>query len=174
MPTNREYWRSYYARSRERISETRRERYRTDAEFRKTIRERALARHRRLRVERLKLRAENPQAPSARGWNKPRVVLVKDGHLLLYSLGEFAARLHVDRQTVIGWERKGLLPAPTVTDDLKRRWYSEAYMDTVSGAVWSLRAAGEWGHEKLKAAVAKAVKETPPPAVDVSEAGGAD
>lgn len=80
--------------------------------------------------------------PGVRGYNRPRVMAVDGEDSLVHCVSEFADRVGRDVQTITAWEQNKIIPMPTVTDEMGRRWYSERHMNFVAGLVESFRSAG--------------------------------
>lgn len=136
------YFQAYYAKNRAELSEKRRERYRTDKNYREQVKQRAMDRYLRQREDRLKDLEENPQEPRVRGNNFPRVTEVDGKDVLVHGVSEFATRVGRNVQTITAWEAKGIIPPPSVKDDLGRRWYTEEHMDFVASLAREFRSQG--------------------------------
>lgn len=139
---DKSYFQAYYAKNRDKLSEKRRERYRTDEKYRNQVKQRAMERYLRQREERLKDLEENPQEPRVRGNNFPRVMEIDGKDVLVHGVSEFASRVGRNVQTITAWEGKGVIPTPTVKDDLGRRWYSEEHMDFIASLAREFRSQG--------------------------------
>jgi DNA-binding transcriptional MerR regulator len=138
----RTYFQGYYEKNREKLSEKRRERYRTDEKYREQVKQRAMDRYMKQREERLKELEENPQEPRVRGNNFPRVAKIDGEDVLVHGVSEFASRVGRNVQTITAWENKGIIPPPTVKDELGRRWYTEKHMDSIASLARDYRAQG--------------------------------
>jgi hypothetical protein len=158
-PNERNYFQSYYAAHREEISRSRRERYKADPVYREQVMERALERYRRVREERIKARNGEPSLPSIRGYNKARIFQVDGRNVLVRSVREFADRVGRDVQTIKAWEEKGVIPPPTVVDELRRRWYAEAHIELLARVARSYWSEGGRSNEGLKERIRAAWEE---------------
>jgi DNA-binding transcriptional MerR regulator len=136
------YFQEYYEKNREVLSKKRRDRYRDDPEYRDQVKKRAMERYLKQREERLKDLEENPQEPKVRGNNFPRVMEIDGKDVLVHGVSEFASRVGRNVQTITAWEAKGIIPAPTVKDDLGRRWYSVEHMDFIASLAREYRSNG--------------------------------
>lgn len=77
-----------------------------------------------------------------RGYNRPRVKLVGDKDVLVHCVSEFADRVGRDVQTITAWEQNGIIPPPTVTDEMSRRWYSDPHIEFIADVAEEFRANG--------------------------------
>jgi DNA-binding transcriptional MerR regulator len=136
------YFQAYYAKNRDELSKKRKERYRTDKKYREQVKQRAMDRYMKQREERLKHLEENPQEPRVRGNNFPRVMAIEGKDVLVHGVSEFASRVGRNVQTITAWENKGIIPEPTVRDELGRRWYTEEHMDFIASLAREYRSNG--------------------------------
>lgn len=93
--------------------------------------------------------------PGVRGYNRPRVMAVDGQDSLVHCVSEFADRVGRDVQTITAWEQNKIIPMPTVTDEMGRRWYSETHMNFVAGLVERFRSAGGRNLDEFKELVWK-------------------
>jgi len=77
-----------------------------------------------------------------RGYNRPRVKLVGDKDVLVHCVSEFADRVGRDVQTITAWEANSIIPPPTVTDEMGRRWYSDPHIEFIAEVAEEFRASG--------------------------------
>lgn len=140
--TEGKYFQTYYVEHRDQISQKRRERYQSDPEYREEVKRRAMARYAKLRNEKKKAQSKNPKEPEVRGFNRPRVMQVNGQDVLVHCVSAFAERVGRDVQTITAWEQNGIIPNPTVVDEMGRRWYSEAHMDAIATIAREYRASG--------------------------------
>lgn len=136
------YFAAYYADNKVQISERRKRKYATDPLYREEAKKRALARHHRIREDRPTPSGTDPLAHGARGYNKPRVIVVNGQPILCRGVAEFADRIGRDVQTITVWEGSGVVPPPTGRDELNRRWYSDAHIEFVRGVVLEFQQSG--------------------------------
>jgi hypothetical protein len=93
--------------------------------------------------------------PGVRGYNRPRVMAVDGQDSLVHCVSEFADRVGRDVQTITAWEQNKIIPMPTVTDEMGRRWYNEGHMNFVAGLVERFRSAGGRNLDEFKGLVWK-------------------
>jgi hypothetical protein len=93
--------------------------------------------------------------PGVRGFNRPRVMQVDGQDVLVHCVSEFAHRVGRDVQTITAWEADNIIPPPTVTDEMGRRWYSEPHMVLLSGVAEKFRSDGGRNLADFKGLVAK-------------------
>lgn len=99
--------------NRETVNERRRAKYKNDKEFRE--KERARKRF-------------NPQQGRKRRFPKPKIYYHKGEPIILWSVGRVAEYLGISKRTIANLESKGSIPTNRVVDDLRRRWWPEAYV----------------------------------------------
>lgn len=127
---------AWYAKNKESLSEKRKKRYEEDKEYREKVKAAARKRWQEQR------KARGGGEPRTRGGNSPRVLPVGGQDVLVYGVSEYAKRVDRDVQTISAWEERGIVPSPTVIDELGRRWYSEPHMDMVADVSKRFRKAG--------------------------------
>jgi len=127
-----DYNREYYAEHRDKLSEKRKEKYASDPQHREKIKESS-----RDWYDENKPESVGPRR--GRGFNRPRVLNVDGEQLLCHCAGEVARRIGIGVQTLSDWERDGIVPPATARDDLKRRWYSEDYIEFLTMCVETIR-----------------------------------
>lgn len=138
----KQYFQTYYVEHRDQISQKRRQRYQTDPAYREEVKRRAMARYEELRQKKLKEQSKNPREPEVRGFNRPRVMQVAGQDVLVHCVSAFAERVGRDVQTITAWEQNGIIPKPTVVDEMGRRWYSEDHMDFIAALAHEYRSGG--------------------------------
>lgn len=106
--------------------------------------------------------------PGVRGYNRPRVMSVDGQDILVHCVSEFADRAGRDVQTITAWEQNKIIPPPTVTDEMGRRWYSESHMNFVAGLVEKFRSTGGRNLAEFKELVRKEGKKVKGDVVRVS------
>lgn len=106
--------------------------------------------------------------PGVRGYNRPRVMSVDGQDILVHCVSEFADRVGRDVQTITAWEQNKIIPAPTVTDEMGRRWYSDGHMNFVAGLVERFRSSGGRNLAEFKELVGKEWKKVKGDMVHVS------
>lgn len=159
------YFQKYYDAHRPEIAKQRHERYHQDKAYRDGVLRRSAERYARIRAEHLTAAAADPVPPRVRGHNRPDERAVVGGEICVrsgrckgedahahvpaprewvtvHSVAEFASRLARNVQTVTMWEQRGVLPPPTLVDEIGRRWYAEAHMNTASALVHQFHADG--------------------------------
>lgn len=170
-----EYNSRYYAKNKERIRKERAERYKTDPEYRESIRRAALERKKK---QSLKKKAAAGGKVPKRGPIQPTVHTVQVGdrtvEVMMYSTGQLARRLGRKNQTIRLWEKKDILPQAMYRSQSGDRLYTElqvkglykAYMDAV-------RAFGELARTRISRTSfprdAKALWEEYPIGIDPAE-----
>ena len=142
----RAYHADYYLKHQKEISERRKKRYESDPKYRKRAQRRAMIRHK--AIQKAKKEARGPIAPTnplshgARKYNKPRVMTIGGKPVLVRGVAEFADRICRDVQTITVWEQKQIIPPPTGTDELNRRWYSDSHIEFIRNQVVAFQASG--------------------------------
>ena len=144
------YSRAYYASHREELAERRKKRYQADPQYRDQDKARAMEQYRRRRDERIKARNGEAVIQHVRGYNRPRIFLIGGQSVLVRCVLEFADRLGRNVQTVTAWERRGVIPPPSVVDEMCRRWYTDRHIEVVGLAVKKYHAAGNHRLSELK------------------------
>lgn len=146
---NKQYQREHYLKNRDKISEAKKERYRTDPNYRKSAQKRALERYHATR--------EGKQR-GKRGYNHPKVAHVDGQDVIVHSVKAFADQANRNVQTIRSWEEKRVIPPPTFTDARNRRWYSDAHIARVVRAVSKFEATGALSLDVLKKLVEREFK----------------
>jgi len=154
--SKRAYCKGYYMKNRETLSKKRGKRYAEDDEYRRKMQESSKSRYERLRKERIEKRGS--ATSESRGYNRPRLLMVNGKETLVHCVSEFADRVGRNVQTVTVWEQKGIIPPPTVVDEMRRRWYSETHMNLIASVAQdfhkqggrSLEAFGDWVKKEWK------------------------
>jgi DNA-binding transcriptional MerR regulator len=98
--------------------------------------------------------------PGVRGYNRPRVMPVNGQDILVHCVSEFADRVGRDVQTITAWEQNGVIPPPTVTDEMGRRWYDEGHMNLIAGIAEQFRSGGGRNLPEFKELVWKSWKKS--------------
>ena len=127
---------AWYIKNKDSLSEKRKRRYEEDPEYREKVKAAARKRWQDQR------KARGGGEPRTRGGNSPRVLPVGGRDVLVYGVSEYASRVDRDVQTISAWEERGIVPSPTVIDELGRRWYSESHMDLVAKVSKRFRSSG--------------------------------
>jgi len=143
----REYQKAYWRKNRLKINKERRKRYREDEEHRAMAQQKAAARYE-------SVKGESTETSQKRGKNKPRLVMVGEKKVKVFSSGYLLSKLPVSSITLASWEKGSVVPCPTVTDSIGRRWYSEAHIDFLVRAISELRG-DSWFLEDFRQAVMK-------------------
>lgn len=131
-----EYYKVYWEQNRSEVLGKRKSRYDSDPAYRQGIIDRA---KRRYWESRSKQPVHEKQAPKSvmnvKFTHRARVILQGDKEVTVYKTAELARRCKITPQTVRAWEGRGVIPPATMIDEKKRRWYSESYMNLLSGLV---------------------------------------
>jgi DNA-binding transcriptional MerR regulator len=90
-----------------------------------------------------------------RGYNRPRVKLVGDKDVLVHCVSEFADRVGRDVQTITAWEANDIIPPPTVTDEMGRRWYSDPHIEFIAEVADDFKRSGGRNLAEFKELVSK-------------------
>ena len=122
------YFQKYYRKHRSEIAQRRQRRYHSDEVYKEGVKQRSRQRYRSLRKQR---RGRRPAHVPRTG---PAKRVHADG-TDIFSVGAFAECIGRNIKTINKWERNGVLPKPTVVDDFKHRWYSEAHMQRVAALI---------------------------------------
>lgn len=101
--------------------------YRDDPEYREAMKEYSMDKVKERRKERLKEKRNYTDDRDIEGGWKPRVV---DG-VVVYNNTTAGEMVNATRVTMCNWMRDGILPEPTVIDELGRRWFSKKYIDSL-------------------------------------------
>jgi len=88
--------------------------------------------------------------PGVRGYNRPRVMSVRGEDILVHCVSEFADRVGRDVQTITAWESNKIIPPPTVTDEMGRRWYGEVHMNFIAELTEKFRSGGGRSLDQFK------------------------
>lgn len=119
------YQRRYYEENKEEIQRRRRERYKNDPKYRKRIKDLS----RKSKQKRKKgLSNRVLGAAQAEDHRRPKVTIVDGREVLVYSRGYLADELAFTRPTIATWQRRGVLPEPTMIDERGQWWFSEAWI----------------------------------------------
>lgn len=145
----------WYEKNRERVSERRRRKYATDPEYRQEAKERSRA-YKRANPGEARWLKSPPPKPDVRRRMLPRVFIVGNQQVRCVTTRATAAVVGVRATTMAGWERRGVLPGPTVLDKCGHRWYSEEYVASLAKVVRAARRGG-WSADKFAEEVKKGV-----------------
>jgi len=142
----------WYRRHKAEFNQKRKDRYRNDAAFR----QRKLEADRQARA---KAAESRPPAPAkwtrseAKSKKKSRylankVIEVAGERTLLFSSGFLEDSAGISSQTIRQWHVRTVIPVATFTDQIGRRWYSDAYVRALTEAVRLGREAS-WTNDQL-------------------------
>lgn len=124
LEEKRVYARKYYAEHKAKLLAQKKEKYETDAEYRKGILERNTARKKRLKEE----RAKNPD-PKVRGKSKPKVHVVtiegRDYEIEMITMGRLAQMIGKGLTAIHTWESKGWIPLAIYKSEGGARLYTK-------------------------------------------------
>lgn len=122
MPATHEYNKRYYREHKAAIALRKKVRYQRDAQYRERILAVSRERYRCATAGKKKRTSWN------RGFNRPRAFPIGGKLILCRSAADAASRIGCKTQTLRVWEKEGIIPPPTIRDELRRRWYSEDYI----------------------------------------------
>lgn len=129
------YWTKYYQEHKDEISQKRREKYAKNKRWRKRLKIAARDWYR----KNCSRKKKSPPRFRIQATARCRVAPLGKDSVLVYSIGTLAKVLGVSGETVKVWERCGVIPKATMTDEVGRRWYSKDYVEKLWCCV------KEWG-----------------------------
>jgi hypothetical protein len=98
--------------------------------------EAAEAHRRRCRDYYARKKAERAQQPKTRGVNKPKLFWIDGAPTPYWGTGQVAAFLQISPATLIAWEERDVIPVEAkIQDNLRRRWWPQAFIETIGPLV---------------------------------------
>lgn len=136
----KEYAKKYYQEHKEEILKKKRERYKTDPEYRKSIVDAKIKNYKRYKEEKKaykKLLKKNPLL------KEPREVLIevagKKFIVPVRTLGYLATVLGTTVRMIRHWEREGIIPEPKYRDGRGVRLYPDFQVKKIAEIWWGIR-----------------------------------
>lgn len=121
-----QYNSAYYEKNKAKIQQSRRDRYKSDPQYRAKVQQAALDRKAKIREQKKAGRGDAPA--KKRGPDKPKVFLIEvagtDVEVVMMSAGQLAKALRRKTQTLRLWEKKGLLPEAMYRNNANDRLYT--------------------------------------------------
>ena len=134
------YNQKYYEKRKLELSEKKKARYLNDAEYRKSISERAIARWfdklKKNPVDRMKDLSDIPFEK-----RHMRIIYKGENKIRFYSAKALAKIIGVSTETLKNWHDDSILPMPAYVEGNFKRWYSEFYVENVRQVVLDRRCA---------------------------------
>ena len=135
--TRRDYQREYYLQRKEKLSRRRKDRYRSDPEYREKAKAaaRQYREERRRQVAHLREIGELPPPIRQRGPRKPVDVEVRGEMVKAYTISTLASRINRSSSAINFWTRAGLLPKTPLRSARGERLYTDGMIEVVKTAL---------------------------------------